>query len=81
MRRSDCIPETKPLGLFADKLEQNLSKMNELFDQIDALFRSAGVGNFESLRRIMLNAANLPSCSNDSIYIWKRQKSRALPGR
>ena len=39
----------KPLGLFADKLEQNLSKMNELFDQIDALFRSAGVGNFESL--------------------------------
>ena len=39
----------KPLGLFADKIEQNLSKMNELFDQIDALFRSAGVGNFESL--------------------------------
>lgn len=39
----------KPLGLFADKLEHNLSKMNEIFDDIDALFHSAGIENFEKL--------------------------------
>lgn len=39
----------KPLGLFADKLEYNLGKLNELYDKIEALFRSAGVENFEKL--------------------------------
>ncbi|MDF2800392.1 MAG: type restriction enzyme protein [Anaerocolumna sp.] len=39
----------KPLGLFADKLEYNLSKMNMIFDDIDALFHSAGIVNFEKL--------------------------------
>jgi type I restriction enzyme R subunit len=39
----------KPLGLFADKLEHNLRKMNEIFDDIDALFHSAGIENFEKL--------------------------------
>lgn len=39
----------KPLGLFADKLEYNLDKLNELYDEIEAIFRSAGVGNFEKL--------------------------------
>ena len=39
----------KPLGLFADKLEYNLGKLNELYDEIEAIFRSAGVGNFEKL--------------------------------
>ena len=39
----------KPLGLFADKLECNLGKLNELYDKIEALFRSAGVENFEKL--------------------------------
>ncbi|RPF47838.1 type I restriction enzyme R subunit [Hydrogenoanaerobacterium saccharovorans] len=39
----------KPLGLFADKLEQNLNKMNELFDEINAIFRSAGIANFQKL--------------------------------
>jgi type I restriction enzyme R subunit len=39
----------KPLGLFADKLEYNLSKMNEIFDDIDTLFCSAGIENFEKL--------------------------------
>ena len=39
----------KPLGLFADKLEYNLGKMNELFEEIDALFRVAGIQNFEKL--------------------------------
>lgn len=39
----------KPLGLFADKLEHNLGKMNEMYDDIDALFHSAGIENFEKL--------------------------------
>lgn len=39
----------KPLGLFADKLEHNLDKMDEIFGDIDALFRSAGISNFEKL--------------------------------
>ena len=39
----------KPLGLFADKLEHNLGKLNELYDEIEAVFRSAGVKNFEKL--------------------------------
>lgn len=39
----------KPLGLFADKLEHNLGKMNEIFDDIYTLFLSAGIENFEKL--------------------------------
>lgn len=39
----------KPLGLFASKLEKNLTKLNETFDDIAALFAAAGVQNFESL--------------------------------
>ena len=39
----------KPLGLFADKLEYNLRKMNDLFDDTEAIFRSAGIDNFEKL--------------------------------
>ncbi len=39
----------KPLGLFADKLECNLGRMNDIFDEIDRLFRSAGIENFEKL--------------------------------
>lgn len=39
----------KPLGLFASKLEKNLTKLNETFDDIAALFSAAGVKNFEAL--------------------------------
>lgn len=39
----------KPLGLFADKLERNLQKMNALYDDIGSIFRSAGIENFEKL--------------------------------
>ena len=39
----------KPLGLFASKLEKNLTKLNETFDDIAALFATAGVKNFEAL--------------------------------
>ena len=39
----------KPRGLFADKLEYNLGKMNALYDDITAIFVSAGIENFEKL--------------------------------
>ena len=35
----------RPLGLFADKLEHNLEKMNALYDDIERIFRSAGIEN------------------------------------
>ena len=39
----------KPRGLFADKLEYNLGKLNEMYDDIEAIFCFAGVENFEKL--------------------------------
>ncbi len=39
----------KPLGLFADRLENNLVKLNRLYDEIFDLFKSAGIENFEKL--------------------------------
>ncbi|MBR1643537.1 MAG: type I restriction endonuclease subunit R, partial [Butyrivibrio sp.] len=39
----------KPLGLFAQRLPQNLTTMNLLFSQISDLFEASGVKNFESL--------------------------------
>ena len=39
----------KPIGLFADQLETNLKKLNDAFAEIDELFKSAGITNFEKL--------------------------------
>lgn len=39
----------RPFGLFAQKLEQNLTWANELYGQTEALFRSEGIENFERL--------------------------------
>ncbi len=39
----------KPLGMFADKLEFNLGKMNAIYDDIATIFHSAGIENFEKL--------------------------------
>lgn len=39
----------KPIFLFAEKLEQNLKRLNEIYDEISHLFTSAGVANFEKL--------------------------------
>lgn len=38
-----------PTGLFVDKLPSNLESMNRFFDEISALFKSAGIVNFERL--------------------------------
>ena len=39
----------KPAGLFVQKLEHNLNKLNELYRDISELFENAGVENFEKL--------------------------------
>ena len=39
----------KPLGLFVEKLPENLKKMNEVFGKIQDLFKSAGVPDFDKL--------------------------------
>ncbi|MEA1228936.1 HsdR family type I site-specific deoxyribonuclease [Acinetobacter sp. IRS14] len=39
----------KPLALFVDKLQDNLKKVNSIFVDIEQLFKSAGIENFEKL--------------------------------
>ena len=39
----------RPIGLFVDRLENNLEVMNELLSEITDLFASAGVSNLENL--------------------------------
>ena len=39
----------RPLALFAHKLPGNLRRMNELFDEIEAVFNAAGISDFRSL--------------------------------
>lgn len=39
----------KPLALFVDKLQDNLKKLNTIFTDIEQLFKSAGISNFEKL--------------------------------
>lgn len=39
----------KPLGLFADRLENNLKKLNRLYAEISELFENAKIENFEKL--------------------------------
>lgn len=39
----------RPLGLFVDKLERNLNKINVLYDEISELFKNAKIDNFEKL--------------------------------
>ena len=39
----------KPIGLFVEKLEYNLNKLNAIFDDISELFNRSGIPNFEKL--------------------------------
>lgn len=39
----------KPIGLFVEHLDSNLNSMNYVFGEIDRLFKSAGISNFEKL--------------------------------
>nr|WP_153724328.1 HsdR family type I site-specific deoxyribonuclease [Heliorestis convoluta] len=39
----------KPIGLFVEKLDYNLNKLNAFFDDISELFTRSGIPNFEKL--------------------------------
>lgn len=39
----------KPIGLFVERLEYNLNKLNSIFDDISELFTRSGIPNFEKL--------------------------------
>lgn len=39
----------KPFNLFVDKLQSNLKKLNDIFDEISELFENAKIANFEKL--------------------------------
>lgn len=39
----------KPIGLFADRLPQNLERMNACFAEINAIFNAAGIADFAKL--------------------------------
>ena len=39
----------KPIGLFVDRLESNLNRMNAVFDEIKTLFDTAGIEDFKKL--------------------------------
>lgn len=39
----------KPFGLFVEKLEHNLKKMNDIYSDISDLFKNAGIQNFNKL--------------------------------
>ncbi|GAB6095100.1 HsdR family type I site-specific deoxyribonuclease [Desulfatiferula olefinivorans] len=48
-RAVELYSGNKPMGLFADRLESNLGRMNEVFDDIKGLFDAAGVEDFRKL--------------------------------
>ena len=39
----------RPIGLFAEKLPQNLEKLNQVYEEIADVFKSAGIPDFENL--------------------------------
>lgn len=39
----------KPFGIFAEKLEHNLNRLNTVFEEIKYLFEQAGINDFEKL--------------------------------
>lgn len=39
----------KPLGLFVDRLENNLKRLNSVYDEIFEVYKNAGIENFEKL--------------------------------
>ncbi|WP_368223884.1 HsdR family type I site-specific deoxyribonuclease [Aeromonas sp. s4] len=55
----------KPIGLFVDRLSNNLEAMNELAEEITELFVSAGVGNFEKLPEDIEVCAKFAQLFND----------------
>ena len=67
----------KPLGLFAQRLQKNLSNMNFLFGQIKDVFEQAGIENFE---RLPLEMPERKKCSASLMSIWRLPRYRDSHG-
>jgi len=75
----------KPVGLFVDKLPNNLKKINALNDEIIELFDNAGINNFEKLpadASICGKFVKLFADLNDYLeaakiqgFVWSKQKT------
>ncbi|GFH41758.1 DEAD/DEAH box helicase [Lactococcus hodotermopsidis] len=55
----------KPIDLFVDKLEKNLTKMNQIYHEIKEVFENAGVENFENLPNEQEEKAKFASLFKD----------------
>ena len=60
----------KPIGLFVEKLDYNLQKLNSIYQDIAELFRNAGVPDFEKLPANHSERAKFASKFNElNIYL------------
>ncbi|BCC50929.1 MULTISPECIES: type I restriction endonuclease subunit R [Bacillaceae] len=81
----------KPIGLFVEKLEYNLNKLNAIFDDISELFTRSGIPNFEKLpddRSERGKFASLFKSFNDYLeaakiqgFTWKQSRYEFSHGR
>ncbi|WP_420977304.1 type I restriction endonuclease subunit R [Bacillus vallismortis] len=81
----------KPIGLFVEKLEYNLNKLNAIFDEISELFNRSGIPNFEKLpddRSERGKFASLFKSFNDYLeaakiqgFTWKQSRYEFSHGR
>lgn len=55
----------KPIGLFADKLPENLEKLNSLYNEIEELFENAGIEDFKELPEDKAVVGKFVSLFND----------------
>ncbi len=79
----------KPLGLFADKLEYNLNRMNAMYDDMETLFRSAEIENFEKLpadyaergqfAKLFKRFNNYLEAAKIQGFTWKRFLTKSTP--
>lgn len=66
----------KPIGLFVDKLYKNLKKMNELFEDIEELYKNTDIEDFSKLpedRTVVAKFASLFNKFNDYLEAAKIQ--------
>lgn len=49
LRAFETYSGARPIEIFVEKLPHNLKKMNEVFEDITALFKNAGITDFEKL--------------------------------
>lgn len=69
---ADAVKEysgDKPFGLFVDKLDKNVKKLNALYAEIKDLFASAGIEEFSQIPAETPERKSLPTCFSLSMKI------------